>query len=474
MRCAAPGRWSWRATARVSWGAAEPSPARSPCSRARRSPAPPAASSIPSSRCDAGSSCRPAAKPSCCCYSPPETTGTRRSRGRKRFAAAEDAASAFEAAAASERELLARLGLDEEQAAYLDALAGALLYGHPGLRAPAEVIARARGRRADLGPPLGGGRPLAVARVADDAGLEASRDLVQARRYWSEKGVDVDLLLLCEGAARIHEQARTLASEAGATLWRRDEAGEGTIELALACAALVVDGVLPDLEDHEAGTTATERWQRAAVPAPKTTEPRADEPLRFENGFGGFSESGNEYVIRLAPDAALGTRRPPMPWVNVVANESFGFLASESGASCTWNGNSREHRLTPWHNDPVSDPHGEALYLRDEEAGVFWSPTPGPAPDGAPYEARHGFGASVWRHASADLEQEVTAFVPRHDPVKLLRVRLRNLGARPRRLSLFCHQRLVLGELAEESGRTVVTSWHATAQTLLASNGAGG
>ena len=84
-------------------------------------------------------------------------------------------------------------------------------------------------------------------------------------------------------------------------------------------------------------------------------------------------------------------RLPPQPWVNVIANERVGCLVSERGAGYTWAGNSRHNRLTAWHNDPVCDPHAEALWIRDEEADVFWSPMPGPTPAEAPYEVRHGF-----------------------------------------------------------------------------------
>jgi len=103
-----------------------------------------------------------------------------------------------------------------------------------------------------------------------------------------------------------------------------------------------------------------------------------DEPLQFWNGYGGFSADGTEYVIRLEPDAEGRLKLPPQPWVNIIANPQFGFIASETGAGSTWSRNSRENRLTPWYNDPVLDPHGEALYLRDEESGHYWSPTPLP------------------------------------------------------------------------------------------------
>lgn len=194
------------------------------------------------------------------------------------------------------------------------------------------------------------------------------------------------------------------------------------------------------------------------------------EPLQFWNGHGGFNADGSEYVIRLEPDAVGRLRLPPQPWTNVVANPQFGFIASETGAGCTWSRNSRENRLTPWYNDPVLDPHGEALYLRDEEDGAFWSLPPGPIPQPVPYEIRHGFGYSRYRHASRELEQEVWLFVPREDPVKLALIRLRNPGDRPRRLSLFVYARLVLGVLPGDHAGEIVVEQDGTTGALLAVN----
>jgi cellobiose phosphorylase len=208
------------------------------------------------------------------------------------------------------------------------------------------------------------------------------------------------------------------------------------------------------------------------------------EPLQFFNGYGGFTEDGAEYVIRLMPDDSGNLRWPPMPWINVIANENFGFLVSESGAGYTWSCNSRQHRLTPWYNDPISDPHSEALYIRDEETGMFWSPLPGHAPTPSPplldkgragegYEARHEFGYSRFRHVSHGLEQEVCLFVPRRDPVKITRLRLTNHSGQLRRLSLFIYQRLVLGVLPQDA-KSVVTQYNAQTNALLAHNPSAG
>ena len=193
------------------------------------------------------------------------------------------------------------------------------------------------------------------------------------------------------------------------------------------------------------------------------------EELQFFNGFGGFSPDGREYVIRFG-ESEHGPVRPPLPWTNVIANEDAGFLVSESGAASTWTANSRENRLTPWSNDPVSDPHGEALYLRDEEAGVFWSPTPGPVPGDGSYETRHGFGYTRFRHVSQFLDQDTTMFVPRHDPVKIVRLRLTNTDSRPRRVSAFSYAQLVLGGLPQETGEKIETRWDDAADALFATN----
>jgi len=165
-----------------------------------------------------------------------------------------------------------------------------------------------------------------------------------------------------------------------------------------------------------------------------------------------------------------GLRPPPLPWVNVIANEQLGFIATDRGAGYTWSVNSRENRLTPWSNDPVTDPFGEALYIRDEDAGVFWSPTPGPAPGNAPYEVRHGFGYTRYRHACAALEQEVTQFVPRFDAIKITTLRITNRGDRLRRLSIFSCTQWVLGVLPHETGASVVTEYDIENGAILAVN----
>jgi cellobiose phosphorylase len=390
------------------------------------------------------------------------------------LAALENDVAAFERADEHERDLLHRLGISDQRAAYWQDLASAMLYSDPTLRADAAVIRRAHGQLSDL-TQYGVGHTglLAAVQLERTDQLQLARDLVQAKAYWQNKGLQVQLVLLCGEATPLTDNLRRALAHDSAVILRRAEVPPAALDTLLAAAHLVVSGTLPALEpsteSNAPPTFRAQAFQARPSHLPRGANEAAQdgaESLLFNNGYGGFSSDGSEYIIQLQP----GVRQPPMPWVNVVANETFGFLVSERGAGYTWSRNSRENRLTPWSNDPISDPHGEAVYIRDEDARVFWSPLPGPAPDRSAYAVRHGFGSTRWRHASQELEQETVQFVPRHDPVKITRLRLTNTSAHMRHLSLFSYTRLVMGVLPAESGRFVVTEVDSETGALIARN----
>ncbi|MCX6867427.1 MAG: hypothetical protein NTV46_14625, partial [Verrucomicrobia bacterium] len=152
-----------------------------------------------------------------------------------------------------------------------------------------------------------------------------------------------------------------------------------------------------------------------------TPEPLPPRELIFSHDLAGFTPDGHEYVITLHPGQVT-----PAPWVNVLANAEFGTMISESGSAYTWMENAHEFRLTPWSNDPVQDPTGEALYIRDEQTGQYWSPTPIPARGAAPYVIRHGFGYTVFEHTENGIVSELWVYVAMDAPVKFSVLKLRN------------------------------------------------
>ena len=177
-------------------------------------------------------------------------------------------------------------------------------------------------------------------------------------------------------------------------------------------------------------------------------------------------------MIRLMPDEYGDLILPPMPWCNVVANEHVGFIVSEKGSASTWASNSREHRLSTWHNDPVMDPTSEAIYIRDEgtagTAKSYWSALPGPVPHPGPYRVRHGFGYSVFEHIVHDIAHEVTMFVPKDDPCRVTRVRLTNKGPLERELSAFTFHEWVLGESKTKRSASVISEWNDPSEAIVA------
>ena len=192
-------------------------------------------------------------------------------------------------------------------------------------------------------------------------------------------------------------------------------------------------------------------------------QPLAD--LKFKNGFGGFSADGKEYIIDLPPG-----KNTPAPWVNVIGYPTFGFMVSESGSQNTWAINSGENRLTPWSNDPVSDPTGEALYLRDEETGEIWSPTPNPAGKGLPFRVRHGAGYTVFENHTHGLTQKLTLIASPTDPIKVIQISLKNNLPHTRRITATQYVEWVLGTTSAITQAYIIPDYDAETKSLLASN----
>src|ERR1019366_7435022 len=160
----------------------------------------------------------------------------------------------------------------------------------------------------------------------------------------------------------------------------------------------------------------------------------------------------------------------PAPWVNILANPSFGTLISESGSANTWSENAHEFRLTPWSNDPVGDANTEAYYLRDEESGRFWSATLLPVSDAAPYVTRHGFGYSVFEHSEDGVDSVLCVFVAIDAPVKFAMLTLHNRSGRMRRLSVTGYLEWVLGDEPAKTRMHVITGLDSDSGALFARN----
>ncbi|MDP2136914.1 MAG: glucoamylase family protein, partial [Candidatus Didemnitutus sp.] len=379
---------------------------------------------------------------------------------------------------------LRQLNATESEAQLYGRLASALIYADPARRASAAILrTNRRGQSGLWSYGISGDAPLVLLSIGDSTRIEIVRQLILAHRYWRLKGLTVELVILIEDVSvyrqSLHDQITGLI-DAGSETSLLDQPGGifvRRLEQIPHEDRVLLQSVARIVLDDERGTLAQQLEHRSVldpvIPALVPSRSTLPEPLRplpprdliFQNGLGGFTRDGHEYVITLQPGQTT-----PAPWVNVLANPTFGTVVSESGSAYTWVENSHEFRLTPWSNDPVRDTTGEALYIRDEQTGRFWSPTPGPARGTTPYVIRHGFGYTVFEHTEEGLTSELWVYVAMDAPVKFTVLKLRNLSGRPRRVSVTGYWEWVLGDLRQKNLLHVQTEVDLKTGALLARN----
>ncbi|WP_435099576.1 GH36-type glycosyl hydrolase domain-containing protein [Arhodomonas sp. AD133] len=390
-----------------------------------------------------------------------------------------------EARIASVRTLHA-VGVDGEALRDIARLTSAVLYPNPRLRGSPALIARNNLGQPNLwGMGISGDNPIVLMTVTKEPEIDTVRSVLKAHEFWRKRDCIIDVVILNEGDTGYEGDTRDmlqrLFARMGVETWLARPGGifvvsaaainEADAVLLQTAASAVIDAAMsltPQLARLEAAEVALPRLpvkplgdQSVASMAP-LARPR---DLQFDNGFGGFADDGREYVIEVRAG-----HRPPAPWINVIATPDFGFIVSESGGGYTWRLNSGENRLTPWHNDPVQDEPGECIYIRDEETGLVWSPTPQPAGRDGTYLVRHGAGYSHFEHVRHGIRSELRVFVAGEDPVKVARIDLVNDTARPRRLTVTYYAEWVLGAQREASAGFLVPDYDGERRALLVRN----
>ncbi|HQO83182.1 MAG TPA: glucoamylase family protein [Synergistales bacterium] len=367
-------------------------------------------------------------------------------------------------------------------------LAGYLIYPDPFLRSSAERIAENHKGQAGLWTyGISGDLPVALVSISETQDLGLIRKMLQAHTYWRLHGLVVDLVILNDEAIgylqplreelehliRSNSASTGVDRPGGVYLLSTEMIPAEDLTLFQAVAGVVMVAAYGPLSKQLGALVRNE--PDSSKPVARKRQPRNISTalpfmeLLFFNSLGGFTPDGCEYAIYLGPGIST-----PAPWINVISNRTFGTMISETGAGFTWQGNSQRNRLNQWSNDPVMDPSAEAIYIRDEETGVFWTPTASPIREETAYRARHGAGYTVFEHNSHGIEQELTVFVPLNeqggDPVKLQRLVLSNDTGRSRKLSLTYFVEWTLGEDRESSRMHIVTSWDNEVKAMIARN----
>jgi cellobiose phosphorylase len=389
--------------------------------------------------------------------------------------------------------VLWQLNASEAESELYARLASSVIHANSSLRADAAVLIQNRRAQSGLWSyAISGDLPIVLLQISDAANIGLVHQLVQAHAYWRLKGLAVDLVIWNEDHAgyrqRLQDQIMGLISSGieasvidrpGGIFVRLAEqmSPEDRILLQSVARAVITDnrGTLAEQFDQVRGPEprvaplTTSRRQRheiaSGIATAVVTGTPAHSDLILHNGLGGFTADGREYLIALAAEQTT-----PAPWVNVLANPDFGTVISESGGAYTWSENAHEFRLTPWHNDPVSDGSGEALYLRDEETGRVWSPTALPMRVDNPCIIRHGFGYSVFETRAEGIRSELWVYVATDAAVKFSVLKLHNESGRLRKLSVTGYVEWVLGDLRAKSAMHVTTEIDSQCDALFARN----
>jgi len=394
---------------------------------------------------------------------------------------------AFEMAWFQSQEVLHHLNATEADALVYSRLASSVIYANALRRVVPSVISRNQLGQSGLWRfAVSGDLPIVLMRIGDLQRIELVKQVLQAHAYWRKKGLAVDLVIVNEDfsgyRAVLHDliigminagpEAQVLDKPGGVFVRRAEELSEEDRVLFQSVARVVLTDSAETLVEQVERRVPAERVPARLQPelprAAELVQPLAVRERIFCNGLGGFTPDGREYVVTLEPGQST-----PAPWVNVIASPHISTVVSECGSAYTWVENAHEFRLTPWHNDPLGDSSGEALYIRDEETGAFWSPTPLPARGKSGYVCRHGFGYSVFEHYEAGISSELFTYVAMDAPVKFAVVKLRNHSGRPRLLSLTGYWELVMGEWRHANLMHIVTEADPHSGALFARNAYG-
>jgi cellobiose phosphorylase len=377
--------------------------------------------------------------------------------------------------------MLRQINATETDAQLYDRLATFIVYANHFLRAENSVIqGNMRGQSGLWAHSVSGDLPIVLLHIKTPEGIDIAKQMIQAHSYLRMKGLAADLVIWNDnhGSYRqnMHEQILGLITA-------ETTQGLGTVFVKSADQFSTEDRILFESiarviirDDH--GTLMEQLNNQIMDPAPPPSfKPRATNlaynqrsvalpaNLLFFNGHGGFTPDGREYKIISSKENFT-----PAPWSNVLANSEFGSVISESGSAYTWAVNAHEYRLTPWSNDPVSDIGGEAFYLRDQETGLFWSPSPFPAKGNTPYITTYGFGYSIFEHSEQGIYSKMSVFVDKTLPVKFVILKIRNLSGRERKFMATGYMEMIIGDLRSKTNPHIFSEFNTESGALLIRN----
>lgn len=386
----------------------------------------------------------------------------------------------FNLAATRSRVEARYLNLKASEIEFYQELISHILFISPAQRLRKDCIANnTKGQSGLWTYGISGDLPIVLLTLEKTEDIDIVYELLKAHEYWKYKNLKVDLVILNEEENSYSNPLQGLLADilssshahdlinkpGGVFVLKQSNLPEEDVNLICAAARVVLRGGAGDLREQlytQKESIASQLKEYKGTLRKYESKYVENNDMQFYNGIGGFVNDGKEYKIELKNGITT-----PVPWSNVISNRNFGFIVTESGGGYVWHENSRENKLTPWSNDPVSDTPGEIIYVSDEETGEIWSITALPVREDETYSAVHGFGYSVFKNPSHGFEQELTQFVPVKDSVKLSLIKLKNTSDTTRQLSLYYYIRPVLGVTDQATAPYISTERHESGAILV-------
>lgn len=376
---------------------------------------------------------------------------------------------------------LRHLHLTPMQASASHLLAGQLLFTPPltQLRRDA-ILHNVLGQSALWAHGISGDAPIVAVSISNMADMPFVILLARQHQYLCMLGLEVDLVVLDETIGgyqdqfmdRLHENLATrgIGQMKRMIVMKASQLDENERTLIISVSRVFLRAGGPSLSaqlriDKGASRTLKQRTVQTLEIHQNQHSATFSKEGEFFNGVGSFVEEGRAYQIYVQRGAYL-----PKPWSNVLSNPRFGCILTELGTGYSWWRNSRECKLTPWTNDPVLDQPGECLYIRDLDTNQVWSATPKPAGGNRTYKVTHGWGYSRIEQTDGEVHHSMETTVPLKDPLKIIRLQLRNTSEAKKRISITYYAEWVLGVMREAQAPFIVTEWDKEYSTLLAHN----
>ena len=299
---------------------------------------------------------------------------------------------------------------------------------------------------------ISGDRPIILVEISDIADMSFITDILKCFEYYKNNSIFVDVIIVNgEGS----QYTRIIKKEIDEQIYRMYTLNNfyhtpGEIKVVnktdinkeeqslfdmVPRLKFIVKNNITLKEAVEKMAEKNQANQTKILTIEKTEEMAKPQKLTFDNGYGGFKNNGNEYVIY--------NKDTTLPWSNVIANKNFGTIVTNNGCGYTFAYNSGEYKITSWTNEMVLNDKSEGFNFNDQ---IF-----------DPAKCTHGFGYSILESETTSLKKQITQFVPKEDTVKIYLVKLTNKLSKPLDIKLDYWINPTLGNFEEKTARHILT-----------------